>query len=234
VTFFENAVVLAAGQGRRMQPYSGKTPKQLLTGPSGQTMLNQQINWAQQLANQVHVTVGYEKNKVSEEALNSGASSVTIVDDLGNAAWITKSSLGEIRDPTLVVTCDNLMRINKTDLLADYQDSGHPICMLIPVHPAIPSSGDLIEAEKGTVTSLRRIVGTKNIASGLQILQPEKIQKIAKNKFNFTEIWELLIEMGSLKVGKIAPTEWIAVDQPEDLHLLETWDKKQASKITND
>lgn len=223
MTIFDHAVILAAGCGRRMRPHSGPTPKQLLTGPGGQTMLELQVRWMSRLTRQVHVTVGYRKDLVAAEAIRAGASSTIVVDDLGNGAWITHSVLGEIDSPVAVVTCDNLMEIESEGLVADYERIGSPSAMLVPINPERPSSGDVIESEGSIVNKLTRVKGTRNLASGLQILIPASVRETVGDATDFADIWSRLIEVRQLHTGQFTPSKWIAVDSPEDLHLFESW-----------
>lgn len=207
-----------------MQPITTQIPKPLIAGPSGRTMLELQMQWISRVAKDVHVTVGYHKEKVAAEAIRVGASSAVVVGSLGNAAWITRSVLGKIESPVLVTTCDNLMEIDVEALVSDFVEKGSPSGMLVEACLEDSMSGDSVTSVDGVVTRLRRVDATPNVASGLQVLRPAKVRTLAGGSTEFTEVWARMIERSELYLAGVHPSKWIAVDRPEDLHLLETWD----------
>ena len=53
--------------------------------------------------------------------------------------------------------------------------------------------------------------------SGIQIINPYKINKIVKNTTNFNKVWAKLIEKKKLKVSDVLPRNWFTIDNPNQL-----------------
>jgi hypothetical protein len=84
--------------------------------------------------------------------------------------------------------------------------------MLISVKPVKGLKGDFIKHNNNIVTSLSRRNHSSIYCSGIQILNPYKINRLMKNKENFSQIWSFLIKKKLLYVSDIMPEKWFTVD----------------------
>ncbi len=206
-----------------MMPVSATTPKPLVCCGDGRSMLRTQIDWLSRSAENVHVTVGYRKDMVSAEAIAAGAASVTDVGSDGNAAWIGQSPLGLLDEPVVVTTADNLMDLDVQAVVDEFVALENANGMLVCVDSPSRTAGDRIKAERGVVTGIRRTTNGGRVACGFQVLNPTHVRAAASGATDFSEIWAKLIGDRTLFVSEHRPTNWIAVDQPDDLSCLANW-----------
>jgi NDP-sugar pyrophosphorylase family protein len=84
--------------------------------------------------------------------------------------------------------------------------------MLIPVKPIKGLDGDFIKHNNNIVTSLSRINYSNIYCSGIQIINPYKINYLMKDKTNFNQVWNFLIKKKLLYVSNVMPEKWFTVD----------------------
>ena len=70
------------------------------------------------------------------------------------------------------------------------------------------------------VTSISRSIKSDIYCSGIQILNPYKINKITKPIQDFNLLWKKLISMKKLFVSDIRPKKWFTVDNLKQLKRL--------------
>ena len=116
-----------------------------------------------------------------------------------------------------VLTCDNITNIDFNLIEKDYIKKGKPECFLVPVKPLKKLEGDFIHRKKNIVTKLSRKIKSDIYCSGIQIINPYKINKIVKNTTNFNKVWAKLIEKKKLKVSDVLPRNWFTIDNPNQL-----------------
>lgn len=211
---FGLGVILAAGEGLRMRPLTATTPKPLLN-LHYQALLGHQIKFLRSHVESLAVTVGYQREKVGEYALNHGANYVINNFQKGNAAWINLELIKNTTKPIVIVTCDNLMRI---DLQQLFLESSHnpDLSLIVTTKSTETQAGDRILETEGRVRDISGKVKSDLIGSGLQILNPKTLTE--DKIFNdFHEVWSDLIIRDSLYVSKQRPTKWSAIDTMEDL-----------------
>ena len=112
-----------------------------------------------------------------------------------------------------VLTCDNVIKINFTSFANEYFLLGSPACMIIPVKPIDGVEGDFIfQNEENFVLDLSREKPGKLLSSGIQILNPKKINNITKNTDSFNNVWKQLIDLNELKCSRKLLDSWYSVD----------------------
>ena len=99
----------------------------------------------------------------------------------------------------------------------DYIKKGKPECFLVPVKPIKKLEGDFIHRKKNIVTKLSRKMKSDIYCSGIQIVNPYKINKMVKNTTNFNQVWEKLIKKKRLKVSDVLPKNWFTIDSVKQL-----------------
>ena len=55
--------------------------------------------------------------------------------------------------------------------------------------------------------------------SGIQVINPFKINKIMKKKSSFNQVWDALMKRKKLKVSDVLPKKWFTIDSPSQLKL---------------
>ena len=84
--------------------------------------------------------------------------------------------------------------------------------MLVPVKPVEGLEGDYIFHENHFVTELNRHKTSEIYCSGIQILNPAKINRLTVEGEDFYSVWEQLIRQKELKSSSVYPKKWFTVD----------------------
>ena len=205
---------MAAGEGQRMRPLTYEIPKPLLE-VHGKTLLEHQIDFLKQYVDSIAVTVGYKSEVVSQRALKYGANLIFQNNDGGNANWLNRTFLRELRSPIVIITCDNLMNVNLMDVELESMISQN-LSYLVGRESDSELKGDRILQNEGCVTAVSQDSNLSLLATGLQILNPGTLSPELIFD-NFHEVWDDLISRQSLCVSRSQPTKWAAIDTLLDL-----------------
>tara|TARA_B100000676_G_scaffold241066_1_gene242158 strand:- start:4 stop:588 length:585 start_codon:yes stop_codon:yes gene_type:complete len=188
-----HAIILAAGRGIRLMPKTKRIPKAMVK-IKNQTLILKGIKKIQKYIRNIHITVGYKGSLLAKHVIENKVNSVINTDKKGNAWWIFNFPFKHINQPVFVLTCDNITNIDFNLIERDYIKKGKPECFLVPVKPLKKLEGDFIHRKKNIVTKLSRKIKSDIYCSGIQIINPYKINKIVKNTTNFNQVWAKLIE----------------------------------------
>jgi NDP-sugar pyrophosphorylase family protein len=219
MSHIQHAVIMAAGRGQRMMPLTDALPKPMAPY-NGSTLIADGISKIIRRIEKVHVTVGYKKAMLAKHVIEHGASSVFNTDGQSNSWWIFNTLLKHLDEPVCVLTCDNVVEIDIDLLEGDYLKLNQPACMLVPVIPVAGLEGDYIFHDDHRVTRLSRDTPSDIYCSGIQILNPHRINQLMRPGEDFYSVWDRLIEQEQLYVSSIYPKRWTAVDTLEHLALL--------------
>ncbi len=115
------------------------------------------------------------------------------------------------------MTCDNVTKLDYQALFKNYLKYGSPPVMLVGVKPINGIEGDYIKASNNIVTKLSRRIRTNLYSSGIQIINPYKINQVTKSKTDFKFLWEELIKKKMLYLSDVKPKKWFSVDTLETL-----------------
>lgn len=222
-----HAIILAAGRGIRLMPKTKKIPKAMVK-IKNQTLILKGIKKIQKYIKNIHITVGYKGSLLAKHVIENKVNSVINTDKKSNAWWIFNFPFKYINQPVFVLTCDNITNIDFSLIEKDYIKKGKPECFLIPVRPLKKLEGDFIHRKKNTVTKLSRKIKSDIYCSGIQILNPYKINKIVKNTTDFNQVWAKLIKKKKLKVSDVLPKNWFTIDNP---YQLKTYLKKNLHNV---
>ena len=211
-----HAIILAAGRGIRLMPKTKRIPKAMVK-IKNQTLILKGIKKIQRYIKNIHITVGYKGSLLAKHVIENKVNSVINTDKMSNAWWIFNFPFKHINEPVFVLTCDNITNIDFNLIEKDYVKKGKPECFLVPVKPLKKLEGDFIHRKKNTVTKLSRNIKSDIYCSGIQIINPYKINKIVKNTTDFNQVWKKLIKKKKLKVSDILPKNWFTIDNPNQL-----------------
>lgn len=215
------AVVMAAGRGMRMMPLTEDMPK-AMAPYNGTTLIANGIEKIHKQIPNIYITVGYKGSMLAKHVIEHNVSGILNTEGQDNAWWIFNTLCQYINAPVLVLTCDNVVELNYSELLANYQEAGNPACMVVPVKPIEGLDGDYIfYDENRKVSRLSRTDVSDIYCSGIQILNPSKINGLMVSQDNFYSVWMNLIEKGELYCSKTYPSKWFAVDSLDQLKKLE-------------
>jgi NDP-sugar pyrophosphorylase family protein len=216
----QHAVIMAAGRGQRMVPLTDEMPKPMAPY-LGTTLIAEGISRIIRRIPKVHVTVGYKKAMLAQHVIEHGASSVFNTEGQSNSWWLYHTLLKNLDEPVCVLTCDNVVDIDFDTLEENYLELNRPACMLVPVLPVAGIEGDYIFHESHTVTRLSRQDKSEMYCSGIQILNPARINQLTEDRGDFYSVWSQLMERRQLCVSSIYPKRWFSVDTMEHLTMLQ-------------
>lgn len=211
-----HAIILAAGRGMRMMPLTDVIPKPMAPY-DGSTLIARGIARLARSIEHIHITVGYKKAMLAQHVIEHGASSVFNTEGRSNSWWLYNTLLQYLDEPMFVLTCDNVVDLDFDLLEGDYFALGAPPCMVIPVRPVPGLDGDYIFHDYHRVTRLSRTEPSTIYCSGVQILNPRRINQATREGDNFYGVWSQLIDRQELFVSSIYPKRWYAVDTLEQL-----------------
>lgn len=214
-----NAVIMAAGRGRRMMPLTDDLPKPMAPYLDS-TLIAHGIDRVRSRVPDVHVTVGYLAAKLAPHLIEHGVRSIINTDGRSNSWWLYHSLLRELDEPVFVLTCDNITDVDFAALEADYWAQGAPAGMLVPVLPVAGLEGDWIEHEDGVVTRVDRDQPSSCYCSGIQVLNPAAVNRLTTEGEDFYDVWRQLIAARQLRCSTVFPEQWFSVDTVEDLRRL--------------
>jgi NDP-sugar pyrophosphorylase family protein len=214
-----HAIIMAAGRGMRMMPLTDAMPKPMAPY-NGSTLIARGIDRLARRLEHIYVTVGYKKAMLAQHVIEHGASAVFNTEGQGNCWWIYNTLLKNLDEPILVLTCDNVVDLDFELLDESYRELNEPACMLVPVRPVAGLDGDYIFQENHVVTEISRLRETDIYCSGIQILNPCRLNRITEEGESFYDVWQQLIVQKQLMVSSVYPKKWFAVDTLEQLTTL--------------
>lgn len=219
MTQINHAIIMAAGRGSRMMPLTDEIPKPMAPY-AGSTLIANGIEKIRSRIPHIHVTVGYKKAMLAQHVIEHGASSVFNTEGHSNSWWIYNTLLRDLNEPIYVLTSDNVVDLDFDLMEENYHWLGNPACMLVPVKPVEGLEGDYIFHENHVVTELNRHKPSEIYCSGIQILNPAKINQITGAGEDFYSVWQQLIIEKQLKSSSVYPKRWFTVDTVAQLTAL--------------
>lgn len=213
------ALIMAAGRGMRMMPLTDVIPK-AMAPYNGSTLIARGIDKIKKHVPNLYITVGYKGAILAQHVIEHNVSGIFNTEGRDNAWWIFNTLLKELDEPVFVLTCDNVVELDFDLLEKEYYSFLSPACMVIPVKPVPGLEGDFIFHEKNVITELSRTQPSDIYCSGIQILNPKKINSLIGPADNFYQVWSGLIHHKQLYCGDIYPSRWYAVDTVEQLQKL--------------
>lgn len=211
-----HALIMAAGRGQRMMPLTESVPK-AMAPYNGTTLIAQGIDHIRKHIENIHITVGYKGAMLAEHVIYHGVSSVFNTEGRPNSWWIFNTLLKCLDEPMFVLTCDNVVELDFDLLETDYFNYGEPACMIVPVKPVMGLDGDYIFHRENVVVELNRHKESDIYCSGIQIVNPCKINRLTREEGDFYVVWSQLIAQEQLIASRVYPKRWFSVDTMEHL-----------------
>lgn len=213
------ALIMAAGRGMRMMPLTDSIPK-AMAPYNGTTLIANGIEKIHRQVPNVYITVGYKGALLAQHVIEHNVTGIFNTEGRDNAWWIFNTLMKELDEPVYVLTCDNVIDLDFLLIEKEYYDFGAPACMVVPVKPIEGLEGDFIFHEQNVVTDLTRTRKSDIYCSGIQVLNPKKINQLLEPVDNFYQVWTGLMQHKQLYCGDIYPSRWYAVDTLEQLNSL--------------
>ena len=210
-----HAFIMAAGRGTRLRPLTKKIPKGLIKFRQTSLIANG-IKKLKKFIDFIHISVGYKDPILAKHLIEEKVSSIINTDKKGNSWWIFNSIFKSFDSPLYVLTCDNVTNIDFKKIEKDYYKKGQPICMIIPTKPIKGLAGDYIFRKKNIIQGLSRKVKSDIYCTGIQVLNPKKINDKIKSTDDFNILWKRLIKIKQLYVSDVMPKKWYTVDNVDN------------------
>ena len=210
-----HAFIMAAGRGTRLRPLTKKIPKGLIKFRQTSLIANG-IKKLKKYIDFIHISVGYKGPILAKHLIEEKVSSIINTDKKGNSWWIFNSIFKSFDSPLYVLTCDNVTNIDFKKIEKDYYKKGQPICMIIPTKPIKGLAGDYIFRKKNIIQGLSRKVKSDIYCTGIQVLNPKKINDKIKSTDDFNILWKRLIKIKQLYVSDVMPKKWYTVDNVDN------------------
>ena len=210
-----HAFIMAAGRGTRLRPLTKKIPKGLIKFKQTSLIANG-IKKLKKFIDFIHISVGYKGPILAKHLIEEKVSSIINTDKKGNSWWIFNSIFKSFDSPLYVLTCDNVTNIDFKKIEKDYYKKGQPICMIIPTKPIKGLAGDYIFRKKNIIQGLSRKVKSDIYCTGIQVLNPKKINDKIKSTDDFNILWKRLINIKQLYVSDVMPKKWYTVDNVDN------------------
>ena len=210
-----HAFIMAAGRGTRLRPLTKKIPKGLIKFKQTSLIANG-IKKLKKFIDFIHISVGYKGPILAKHLIEEKVSSIINTDKKGNSWWIFNSIFKSFDSPLYVLTCDNVTNIDFKKIEKDYYRKGQPICMIIPTKPIKGLAGDYIFRKKSIIQGLSRKVKSDIYCTGIQVLNPKKINDKIKSTDDFNILWKRLIKIKQLYVSDVMPKKWYTVDNVDN------------------
>ena len=206
---FNNSVILCGGNGERMKPITNHIPKALIE-IGGKSLIDHVFNMIGDAKK--YVTYGHKSDTLLKST-NSVVDGYINTINKGNSYFIYNSFIRYINEPIIVSPCDMVMHIDLDSVYEDYINLGSPPIMVVAVEPVRGVAGDFIENDdSNTIIKLDRDNVTDKYCSGLQIINPYRINEITEERDSFYDVWEELKHMRQLKVSNVLPSKWNSYD----------------------
>lgn len=202
-----------------MAPLTDAIPKPMAPY-NGTTLIARGIARLAEKIEHIHVTVGYKKAMLAQHVIEHGASSVFNTEGQSNCWWVYNTMLKSLDEPMFVLTCDNVVDLDFALLEENYLSLDSPACMLVPVRPVPGLEGDYVFHKDHLVTEISRLKQTDVYCSGIQVVNPCRLNRITSEGNSFYDVWRQLINQQQLFVSSVYPKKWFAVDTIEQLTTL--------------
>lgn len=209
-----DAVIISGGLGSRMSPLTEYIPKPLVR-VNGLPLIKHVIDFLKKnnISN-INITYGYKGDLLLNEIWGEVNTCIN-TNNKDNAYFLFNSFIREIDRPIIVCPCDMIVDIDINEIKKDYDDLGSPVVCIIPVRTTMDADGLIIN--NNIVKKISRDTKSDIYASGIQVINPYKLNRITNKFDNFYDVWNFLIEKQLLYVSNIYPNKWKIFDKLSDL-----------------
>jgi len=209
---FKNAIILAGGKGIRMLPLTKYIPKGLVE-INDKTLISGVIDLLNQYdVEDVYVTYNYLSEILFNE-IKLDVKGFINTTNQDNSYFLFNSFVKYVNEPFIVISCDLKIELDLNKVYEDYIKLDEPALMIIGTEPNDDIVGDhIIFDESNNILSLDRDIPSPIYCTGVQIINPYKVNEICDESNNFYGVWEQLIKNYSMKLSNINPQKWYSFD----------------------
>ncbi|MET8330864.1 phosphocholine cytidylyltransferase family protein [Streptomyces sp. NPDC005181] len=232
-------LVLAAGAGRRLRPYTDTLPKALVPVDGEKTVLDLTLaNFAEIGLTEVAIVVGYRKEAVYERKAALEAKyglTLTLVDNDKAEEWNNAYSLWCARDVlargVILANGDTVHPVSVEKTLLAARGNGQKIILALDTvkHLADEEMKVITDGDKGvrSITKLMDPVTATGEYIGVTLIEPEAAAELAdalKATFErdpdlyYEDGYQELVNRGfTVDVAAIGDVTWVEIDNHDDL-----------------
>ncbi len=202
-----------------MMPLTNEIPKAMAKFRDT-TLIANSIEKLKKNSLNIHITVGYKGADLAKHVIEHDVASIFNTEGKGNAWWIFNTLLKHLDEPVLVLTCDNVIELDLDRIYKDYVSLNSPPCLVVPVKPVAGLEGDYIFHTDNRVLELNRHKASDIYCSGIQLINPYKVNQYCEPTDDFYALWMQLIASEKLYCSNIYPNKWFTVDTMEQLEMV--------------
>ncbi len=217
IPFFMQAILLAAGFGTRLKPYSNLRPKPLFP-VLNRPLLHLQLERLQTSGFKRIIVNAHHLGEQIEAALG-GWPAVRLqyeAEILGTGGSLRRALPNLSREPVLVVNADVYHDVSLQDLYQHHLESGNAVTMALHDLPRF----NTVQTEGSQVTHFKGGAGALAF-TGLQVVNPEVIARIPQGSFfHIIDLYEELAATGTIGLMRVDGAFWQDMGTPKDYLLL--------------
>lgn len=229
------AIILAAGRGRRLYPYTKHIPKCLLD-IGGETILEHQINHIRDCGiNEVVIVVGFEFEKVENFLRNYDGLGIRIK-TLFNPFYQTTNSLislwiarCEMNEDIVIINGDDVFEFDVIDQVL--REREEKICLPVKKKSSYEEEDMKVVIQRGRITEIGKTLANHPSAEsvGIRVFRDTGVELIkraieeemrtegSERKWYVSAIKTLIKKGYRVKYVDIKDLFWMDVDYPSDL-----------------
>ena len=209
---FKWSLIIAGGVGSRMRPLTDYIPKPLVKY-NNKELISYNLDFlkSNEIEN-IAVTYGYK----SEQLVNFLEKRVnclinTIQKD--NSYFLFNSFIKYVDEPILLLPCDIIISLDLSKLYEEYLNLNSPLCLIVPLRNYENAEADFLHVNGNKITKINRQEKSHLKASGIQIINPKKINSKITPSENFYNVWKDLIKKDDLYISNTNIDFWEAIDK---------------------
>lgn len=214
----KHSVILSGGKGTRMLPITKYIPKGLIEVDGVGLMSDTISKLKNQNIDQTYITYGHLSEKLFEEYKHQVSGFINTNGE-DNSYFLFNSIISELDVPVVVITSDLRIDVNYQEIYEDYINQGSPAIMIVGgvMKPGVDGDG-IITNENNDILLMNRETNSKVTGTGLQIINPKKVNKLCERNDNFYGVWEQLFSTPELKLSSTLLNEWVSYDNINQLY----------------
>lgn len=220
---FDYVVILAGGYGTRLSELT-KAHSKAMVNVNGKPLINYTLTQIKDITNR-WITVGPFKQELMANAMDFGIFHFIDTQGEGNSWFLFNSAVKEIDAPVLILPCDIITTIDTDFIYEEYVRLHQPLTMLVPTINHVGYKGDYIYSKGFKVQKLDRKNRTENFCTGIQVLNPKKINLALAGRqgveFDFRFLWQHMMSMGMLYHSRPYPYYWHTINNVKELNQYE-------------